>query len=112
MPHADGHNMGEFQRAVIRAAYRSPQQRRRRVAASTFLYAKHFLGGMLLIWPLSMIFFAALITTELMSTLLFILLALPGVFAWAYIFLSGARKDYDRLVRDQILDRGFMRRLH
>ena len=112
MSHTDRHKKSDFQRAVLRAAYRSPQQRRRRAVASMVLFAKHVFGGIVFVWPLVLVLIAALHTTEPKIAILFVLLALPGVLAWALIFFNGTRKDYDRLVRDQILSKGFIRRLH
>ena len=50
----------EFERGVCEALYRSPDQRRRRIAIAFALGLKHGLRGLLFSWPLYLLGFAAL----------------------------------------------------
>ncbi len=101
----------EFERGVHWALYRSREQRLRRSLAIILLLLKHGVRGLVYIWPFYIVVAAVMISPTLKENVPYMVALLPGVLAWFYIYLAGARKDYQRLVRGMILRKGFIKRL-
>ncbi len=82
----------ELERAVFLSVYHSRQQQQWRLLARWVLMLKHVLRVS-------------------SNRLIFLSLLLPGLLVWFFIYLKGARADYNLLVHEQILEKGFIRKL-
>jgi len=101
----------ELERAVFLSVYSSRVQRRRRVLAWLLLTLKHVLRGLLYIWPVYLILAALFLLPLSADRLIFLFVLMPGLLLWFLIYLKGARADYYQHVHEQILDKGFIRKL-
>ncbi|VAX06814.1 hypothetical protein MNBD_GAMMA25-1452 [hydrothermal vent metagenome] len=101
----------ELERAVFLSVYYSRQQQQWRLLARWLLMVKHILRGLFYIWPVYLILIALLFLPVSSNRLIFLSLLLPGLLVWLFIYLKGARADYNQLVHEQILEKGFIRKL-
>ncbi len=92
----------EFERGVCEALYRSPEQRRRRIAIAFALGLKHGLRGLLFSWPLYLLGFAALALPHAGGRWLALFL-LPGLWVSGLILVRGVREDYRRFLHRVVL---------
>lgn len=101
----------EFRRAVFLAVYRSRQQRLRRLIAMLILVIKHFLRGLLILWPVYVVMLAGLVIPHWRQYLWYFLTLMPGLILWLMIYLRGARLEYKNHVNGYILKNGFIKQL-
>ena len=101
----------DLERAVFLSVYHSRQQRQRRFLAQLLLMLKHILRGLLYIWPVYLILVALFLLPLSADRLIFLFVLMPGLLVWFLIYLKGARVDYHQHVHEQILDKGFIRKL-
>lgn len=101
----------EFRRAVFLAVYQSRQQRMRRVTAMLVLLLKYLLRGLIILWPIYVVFLAVLVFPNVRQYLWYFLVLLPGLFIWIIIYLKGARLEYKSYVTGFILENGFIKQL-
>ena len=101
----------DLERAVFLSVYRSRKQWQRRFLAGLLLSLKHLLRGLLYIWPVYLILAALFFLPLSADRLILLFVLMPGLLLWFLIYLKGARADYYQHVHEQILDRGFIRKL-
>ena len=100
----------EFEQGIFLAAYGSPLQRRRRIAAVLLLGLKHGLRGLLFIWPAYVLGLAAFYS-EAIHAAAYLLLLVPALALSVVILTRGVRDDYRGRVNGLLLDEGFARGL-
>lgn len=101
----------DLARAVFRAVYDSPVQRRRRRAAVAVLVVKHLGRGVVMIWPLYVVALVIAFMPGEDSRWWYLAALLPGALGWLLIYLRGVRRDYTQRVQGRILERGDCREL-
>lgn len=101
----------ELERAVFLSVYHSREQRQMRFLARMVLVLKHILRGLIFIWPVYLIFVAILILPVSADRMIFLLVLLPGLLIWFFVYVKGAQADYHHYVHEQILEKGFIRKL-
>ncbi len=100
----------EFEQGIFLAAYGSPLQRRRRIAAVLLLGLKHGLRGLLFSWPAYVLGLAAFYS-EAIHAAAYLLLLVPALALSVVILTRGVRDDYRGRVNGRLLDEGFARGL-
>ncbi|MCK5336295.1 MAG: hypothetical protein KAQ67_09030 [Gammaproteobacteria bacterium] len=101
----------ELERAVFFSVYNSRQQRFKRVAAMIFLMIKYICCGLILVWPVYLLFIVLILSPVTSEYVWYTLAFIPGLFFWLRIYIRSAVKEYRRLVKDHILNKGFVREL-
>lgn len=93
----------EFERQVFLAAYRSREQRLRRVRAFGRLFILHFLRGALIGLPIYLLTVVLLLAPATSGYRWMLLFLMPGVFGWSWVMLRGAIRDYRHRIRYRLL---------
>ena len=101
----------DLRRAVFTAVYQSRKQRHRRIIAMLLLIVKHLLRGLLILWPVYVVFITVLLLSDMHQYLWYFLTLLPGLFIWLMIYIKGARLEYNQSVNGLILENGFIKQL-
>ena len=101
----------ELERAVFLSVYNSRQQRFKRVVAMVALIIKYISCGLILIWPVYLLFLLLLLSPSTSEYIWYTMLLSPALIFWLSIYLKSARKEYRRLVKDHVLNKGFVRDL-
>lgn len=101
----------ELERAVFLSVYNSSKQRQRRFLAHLLLMLKHILRGLFYIWPVYLILAVLLFLPVSANRLIFLFVLMPGLLVWFFIYIKGARADYNLHVHEQILEKGFIKKL-
>ncbi len=101
----------DLARAVFRAVYDSPVQRRRRRIAVALLVVKHLGRGLVMIWPVYVVLLALWLVPGVRERWWYVLALAPGVIGWLLIYLRGVRRDYAQRVRGRLLEREDYRKL-
>lgn len=104
-------NASELEKAVFLAVYCSRQQRIFRVVAMVALIIKYISCGLILVWPFYLLFLLLILSPVTAEYIWYTLFFLPGALFWLRIYLRSAFKEYRRLVKDHILNKGFVREL-
>ena len=103
-------SVAQFEQAVFAAIYQSPKQRWWRAQAVVILSLKHIVRGLITIWPLYAVLLA-LFFLQVNDAWWYTVTLLPGASIWFLIYIKGIRRDYQLLVRNQILKPGFIQQL-
>ncbi len=94
----------DLARAVFRAVYDSPVQKRRRRIAVTLLVIKHLGRGLVMIWPVYVVVLALWLVPGVGERWWYVLALAPGVIGWLLIYLRGVRRDYARHIAGRLLE--------
>ena len=101
----------DLARAVFRAVYDSPVQKRRRRLAVAVLVVKHLGRGLVMIWPAYVVLLALALVPGVAERWWYLAALMPGVLGWLLIYLRGVRRDYAQQIRGRLLERGDCRKL-
>jgi len=101
----------ELERAVFLSVYNSRQQRFKRAVAMLALIIKYISCGLILIWPVYLLFLLLLLSPSTSEYFWYTMLFSPALIFWLRIYLKSAKKEYRRLVKDHVLNKGFVREL-
>ena len=101
----------ELEKAVFLAVYHSRQQRIKRIIAMVSLVIKYISCGLILVWPVYLLFIVLILSPVTSEYVWYTLAFIPGLFFWLRIYIRSAVKEYRRLVKDHILNKGFVREL-
>jgi len=104
-------NASELERAVFLAVYNSRQQRINRFVAMISLIIKYISCGLILIWPVYLLFLFLILSPVSSEYIWYTLAFVPGLIFWLRIYLKSAMREYRRLVINHILNKGFIREL-
>jgi len=104
-------NASELERAVFLAVYNSRQQRLKRVVALFALIIKYIGCGLILIWPVYLLFLLLILSPVSAEYIWYTLAFIPALIFWHSIYLKSVRKEYRRLVKNHLLNKGFIREL-
>lgn len=77
----------------------------------TVLMIKYISCGLILIWPVYVLFLLLILSPVSSEYYWYTLVFIPGLIFWLSIYLKSARKEYQRLVKNHILYKGFIREL-
>lgn len=76
------------------------------------LLFKHMLRGLMVLWPVCLVLMLVLLTPGGQHHASHYYLALlPGSLLWLFVFIRGARRDYQRVVNGRLLNKGYVARL-
>lgn len=101
----------ELERAVFLAVYNSRQQRLQRIVAMAALLIKYMSCGLILIWPVYLLFFLLLFSSSTAEYFWYTMALTPALVFWLSIYIKSARKEYRRVVKNHVLNKGFVREL-
>lgn len=101
----------ELERAVFLAIYNSRKQRIYRAIAMLVLIVKYVSCGLILIWPVYLLLALLLLSPVSAEYIWYTLAFIPGLVFWLSIYLKSAQNEYCRLVKDHVLNKGFVREL-
>ena len=94
----------DLARAVFRAVYDSPVQKRRRRIAVMLLVIKHLGRGLVMIWPVYVVLLALWRVPGVGERWWYVLALAPGVIGWLLIYLRGVRRDYAQHIAGHLLE--------
>jgi hypothetical protein len=104
-------NASELEKAVFLAVYRSRRQRLNRAIALIALIVKYIVCGLILVWPIYLLFLLLILSSASAEYIWYTAFFIPGAIFWLRIYLKSAFKEYRRLVKNHILNKGFIREL-
>lgn len=104
-------NASELEKAVFLAVYRSRRQRLNRAIALITLLVKYIGCGLILVWPVYLLLLLLILSPISVEYIWYIAVFIPGTIFWLRIYLKSAFKEYRRLVKNRILNKGFIREL-
>jgi len=104
-------NASELEKAVFIAVYNSRQQRFNRGIAMISLHIKYISCGLILVWPVYLLFILLVMSPATAEYIWYALAFIPGLIFWLRIFYKSAIKEYRRMVKNHILNKGFIRGL-
>jgi len=104
-------NASELERAVFFTVYNSRQQRFNRSVAMIALLIKYISCGLILVWPVYLLFILLLVSPATAEYIWYTMAFIPGLIFWLRIYFKSALKEYRRLVKNHILNKGFIRGL-
>jgi len=104
-------NASELEKSVFLAVYNSKKQRLYRLVAMLALFVKYISCGLILIWPVYLLLLLLILSPVSSEYFWYTMVLIPGMIFWLSIYLKSARKEYLRLVKNHILNKGFVREL-
>lgn len=100
-----------LEKAVFLAIYRSRKQQLNRVVAMIVLIIKYISCGSILVWPIYLLFLLLILSPVSAEYIWYTAFFIPGALFWLRIYLKSAFKEYRRLVKGHILNKGFVHEL-
>jgi hypothetical protein len=107
---ADGLQEG-LERAVFQSLYQSRAQYWHRKIALALLIIKHMVRGLMVVWPIYLLLIVLMVIPKGQYYGLYFIALLPGLIFWIYVFIRGAMRDYARVVKGRLLNKGYVARL-
>lgn len=101
----------ELEKAVFWSVYHSRKQRFNRVVAMITLIIKYISCGLILVWPFYLLFLLLILSPVSAEYIWYTAFFIPGVLFWLRIYLKSAFKEYQRVVKNHVLNKGFIREL-